>query len=393
MNGPNNDWFADGGLLAELTATSRDQLQRATVHATYPAGTNVFTFGRPADSLVFLVSGTARVFRPDGPDGVEVELARLSAGQTVGVAGFVDRHDRTPSVQAVTDVKVVQLPFSALESVLAADPHAGRVYRALSAFMQRALRDGDDARVAAELELSLGAKLLVTVITIQSGTLIATDVMQRAMNAVASSTVVLVGYLLFITAIGVTYTSITRLPRKNLGVTLKDWRPALKEALGATGGAVLLVTLAKWAIVSTIPEYAHVPVFDILDVTAGHGRSPIEQLQVVALSAVAYALAGGFQELYARGMLQGQLYRLTNSRFSNPWPAILISNVLFASIHVAWSTSLMVASFVGGLLWGWLYARRQTLVGVTVSHVVLGLWIGRIVNLFALFKFGPLAVG
>ena len=55
--------------------------------------------------------------------------------------------------------------------------------------------------------------------------------------------------------------------------------------------------------------------------------------------------------------------------------------------------SLMVASFFGGLLWGWLYSRERTLIGPTLSHVLLGLWIGRALNLFALFRFGPLALG
>jgi membrane protease YdiL (CAAX protease family) len=29
---------------------------------------------------------------------------------------------------------------------------------------------------------------------------------------------------------------------------------------------------------------------------------------------------------------------------------------------------------VPGLFWGWMFARQRSIVGVTVSHIVVGLW-------------------
>jgi membrane protease YdiL (CAAX protease family) len=33
-----------------------------------------------------------------------------------------------------------------------------------------------------------------------------------------------------------------------------------------------------------------------------------------------------------------------------------------------------VAAFVPGLFWGWMFAKQRSLVGVTVSHIAVGLW-------------------
>jgi membrane protease YdiL (CAAX protease family) len=32
-------------------------------------------------------------------------------------------------------------------------------------------------------------------------------------------------------------------------------------------------------------------------------------------------------------------------------------------------------AFLPGLFWGWLYSRHRTLIGVTISHILIGAWI------------------
>ncbi|MCB9742584.1 MAG: cyclic nucleotide-binding domain-containing protein [Alphaproteobacteria bacterium] len=390
---PSPRWFAEGELLGGAPVELRASLQEALEPVRFAPGELMMRFREPADHLLLLEEGEARVFRPDGPDGVEVELGRVGPGQTLGEQSFVVRGPRTASVVAATPTAGWRLPFSALDAALAAGPHAWGVYQTIARRMAEATARADEGRVAGAVELSLAAKLLITVISIQSGTLLLTGMMSALMKQVSSTTIMLVGYLLFITAIGVTYARSIRLPREAFGVTLSGWRPALREALLASAAVMLALVAVKWALVSWVPAYQGVPVFDVLDVTREHGRSDAEQLRVVGLSMLVYTLVGGFQELYARGMLQGQLYRFFSPRIEHPWPSILVSNLLFASIHVSWSASLTVFSFFGGLLWGWLYARRPTLLGPTVSHVLLGIWAGMALNVFALFRFGPLALG
>jgi hypothetical protein len=52
------------------------------------------------------------------------------------------------------------------------------------------------------------------------------------------------------------------------------------------------------------------------------------------------------------------------------------------------SFAFAAASFVAGLGWGWLSARQRSLVGVTVSHVLTGLFV-----LFVLFVLGSGVAG
>ena len=54
--------------------------------------------------------------------------------------------------------------------------------------------------------------------------------------------------------------------------------------------------------------------------------------------------------------------------------AILVANLMYAMLHLYMSVIFSLMVFIPGLLWGWLYARHRTLVGVTVSHALCGLF-------------------
>ena len=96
--------------------------------------------------------------------------------------------------------------------------------------------------------------------------------------------------------------------------------------------------------------------------------------------AAAYVVFAPLQELIYRGGVQGSLsHFLTGPR--REWLAIVGANIIFSAAHLYVSPGLAVMAFVAGLFWGWLYARQGTLVGVSVSHVLLGFWAFEVVDL------------
>ena len=60
--------------------------------------------------------------------------------------------------------------------------------------------------------------------------------------------------------------------------------------------------------------------------------------------------------------------------------SILLSNLLFSATHLHVSVKLALLVFPVGVFWGWLYNRHTTVIGIIVSHIIVGL--------FALFVVG-----
>ena len=48
--------------------------------------------------------------------------------------------------------------------------------------------------------------------------------------------------------------------------------------------------------------------------------------------------------------------------------------------HTYISLEFAIATFIPGISWGWLFQKQRSLVGVSVSHALIGLWIVFILN-------------
>ena len=117
-------------------------------------------------------------------------------------------------------------------------------------------------------------------------------------------------------------------------------------------------------LVHTVPDMMGAPVFEL---------SRSEDAVTVVVSAIAYAISAPVQEMVARSGMQSSFMMFLTSRHK-VWWSIFLSTFLFSSIHLHVSVILAVLVFPFGLFWGWLYARRPTLVGVSLSHVAIGLF-------------------
>ena len=52
--------------------------------------------------------------------------------------------------------------------------------------------------------------------------------------------------------------------------------------------------------------------------------------------------------------------------------SILVSDLVFAAAHAHISIAFAVAAFIPGLLWGWMFARTNSLIAVAASHFLIG---------------------
>lgn len=88
---------------------------------------------------------------------------------------------------------------------------------------------------------------------------------------------------------------------------------------------------------------------------------------------VLYGVFTALQEFVARGGTQSSLYAIFTGRHQR-WLAMAAPALLFAGFHLHLSLTYAVLVLIPGLFWGWLYDRQRSLLGVCLSHLLLGLW-------------------
>jgi CheY-like chemotaxis protein len=107
---------------------------------------------------------------------------------------------------------------------------------------------------------------------------------------------------------------------------------------------------------------------------SGHNPFPNQTLinwDYWSMTYVTYIVVAPLQEFIARGVFQNSVARLLVSKRSAFW-SILTTSVLFAALHLHTSIALGVAAFISSWLWGWMFARQRSLIGVGLSHFLIG---------------------
>jgi len=150
---------------------------------------------------------------------------------------------------------------------------------------------------------------------------------------------------------------VSKLSLKDFGVTLTGWKRSIVESLIVSAVFIgLLAYFKHWVCAH------HSGVFK---------ENHIFSLSYFNISYVTYILIAPLQEFVARGVVQGSLERLLDTRYKG-FVAILVTSFLFGALHMAHSLNLAIASFISSWVWGWMYCRQKNLTGVSLSHFLVG---------------------
>jgi membrane protease YdiL (CAAX protease family) len=90
------------------------------------------------------------------------------------------------------------------------------------------------------------------------------------------------------------------------------------------------------------------------------------------LTCMAYSVFAPVQEFIARGCFQTSFQNFLMGKY-RILIAIVISNLMFSMTHLHISIRFAFIAFIPGLFWGWQYARHKNLIGISISHIIIGL--------------------
>lgn len=166
------------------------------------------------------------------------------------------------------------------------------------------------------------------------------------------------------------------------GVTSQGWRKAIKESILYTLPLLPLIVLGKWILIQVIPSAHTVHLFTgIFSSSFAMMQQQNKHYLIIVMAMMfLYIILTPIQEFIARGVLQGCLQRFLIGKHT-ALLAIIASNLIFSTFHLYLSLGYALSAFIPGLFWGWLYARHKNLIGVSVSHIIIGGWTIYIVGL------------
>jgi len=249
--------------------------------------------------------------------------------------------------------------LSTLAYQVAAAIENARLFAKLKETIEDLKDKQDELNKSIKMRMEFGSIFISVVLMVSLYTLLITllhntDVGDNAIYAISRA----IEIVFVLTNVWLVFRS--KLPLQSFGITIKNAKKSIIESLIIS--AVLMAALAglKAYLVNNLPSF--------------HSETIISW-KYVGWDYVTYIIVAPLQEFLCRGILQNSIQRFLVGPLNWLW-AIVLTSSLFGVFHIHESIELGITAIIGGLLWGWMFVRHKTLIGVSINHFLIGNWLG-----------------
>ena len=379
MDESGRDW-RNNRLFGGIDPSLLERLAPLLAREHYPAGTAILREGDPSERLFLVERGRVAIHK-----GVEeLRIGEIPEGDYFGEMGLFTGEPRTTSASALEDTVILSLSREAInrfEQETGVDllraclkNHAEVLGDRLQGANEKAVESMRQQMHEYRIRVAFGS-LFANVIFLLFFYTSALDVLRRTTESAAATTWTSSALLIVMALMSAWIIRRSGFPLETFGFTLRRWQWVLWDALVWTVVFCAVVTAAKAVAVQFIDEFSGMAVIDPWVSPGGLWPTLAAYGLYVVLSPV--------QEFVGRGMLQGSLQQLLTGRFVT-LRAIVLSNAIFSISHQHLGVGYSLMVFLPGLFWGWMYHRHGSLLGVSVSHILIGLWVTGVLDLAAM---------
>jgi len=364
--------WQENGLLDNFTQRQLNEITPYIKNHEYKENQLIIEEGEEGDRLYMIERGTVEIYKDD------ITLTHLITGQHFGVMALLDKSTRSANVKTVTPTQLKSIDLKALKALSdnAEDSIFFKILQNHLHNQQDILRTMNVANIhetkqklaEAKKNLSFSSFFLFTL-----GLLIfymfIMGIFLEWKESIHTAFYLSCAVPLMLTILGIAayrYTQNSGYPPAFFGISTAKWKADIKESFIWTVPFLVLVTLVKWFQVQYVEAYQGESIID-LDRIFQH------DLKWVLLFFGLYVLFCPIQEFITRGVYQTGLKNLFTGKQAT-FRAILLSNLLFSSFHLLFNLYFAFITLIPGIFWGYLYDRQKTLVGVSFSHILIGLY-------------------
>lgn len=334
-------------------------------------------------SFYYLIEGNVKIVKHSGKK--THTIATLTEGESIGEMVLIDNAPRSASAIALTPCQLYKFDIDQLNNNPDLTPILNTISSNISKKIANRLRYTNNVTLEALKSKFVMSIFFIRIIILLSLYALSLSLIEHSKQYFTSTTFLSVGLIVIFTLVIFSIIRQSGNPYRFYGFTMENALKNFLEAVVFTIPILLTVLCLKWIAITYVPSLHHLTLFDHTAIFSKGSRSFSWDSYFLFMSL--YALFCPVQEFIVRGCIQTSLQSLmegTKNRVK--WNAILISNLLFASAHSHTSLGFALSVFIPGLFWGWLYDRQRSLIGVSISHILIGVWSAFIVGFENIFR-------
>jgi CRP-like cAMP-binding protein len=329
------------------------------------------------NAMCFLIDGRAEIFKKDQVTNNQHKIAFLEKGSCIGEMEFIENAPRSATAIVVEPSRLFVVDLNSFVEPTEYQDIKNKIISNLSSTIVHRLEKTDFFVVnqlenrlkLAKFQMDNGQLMLAfLVITSIYGLLltILVGLKQYLTSTTPISTVVLSTY--FITLIVIVYRSGRQLDF--FGLRFLHPIKTIFWAIVYSIPLLILPVIIKYYLIKSVREFNHLPLFNPFA-----GQAANISTKAFMLTVAVYILFCIVQEFIVRGCLQSTVKSfLLGSEFRRRWLAIISANAIFSVIHAHLTFGFSLLMFLVGIFFGWLFDKQKNLLGVSISHIILGTW-------------------
>ncbi len=368
-------------LFKELTDNQIERLREISYEQKINAGDIFIHEGKVEQRFYLITEGEIEIIKKNGDR--YYPLAKLNSGEIVGEMALFENSARSASAKAIVNSSVICFDLEKIKY----DENYLDIYAKFTAYfgdkISKRLRYTNEVTVEVLKERLAIGNFAVNIIAITTLYAISLQMLQKLKSYMSNSTVVTIIVLSMFCYFIISMMLKSGYPLKTFGITTENWKKSIIESIIYTIPFLILIMAIKYSLILFVPRLNNIPLFDP---TAIFKTAADVNMKVYFAALFGYIIFVPIQELIVRSGIQSALQKfLSGSKFKTRWSAIILSNILFAGGHSHISAGFALSVFLPGIFWGWLYAKQNSLIGVSISHILIGVWAAFIVGFENIF--------
>ncbi len=356
-------------LFSDVTPEQIRAVAACALVENHPAGSIIIEEDAPSDYFYLIVDGAVDIYREEK----HLLLESLSTGAVFGLLSIIENKPRSATVETQVPSTLIKLDLHYIAKSL---PQGKDIYNAIvinhindlatiirstNSLAIQSMKTGIDEF---KKRISVGNFFSSAILIVAGYSFFA----RLALDYVKSlkTTTFVTSALLAVSAVIVVFMMrSTPYSWTDYGFTLKNWRSSLADTLVKTAIFIALLTVMKWIL--TVTEFMPAPVFSF----------PFFQRYSFGFAlgiAVTYSLFCVLQEIILRSALQHSLIHFLTGRFAKT-RIIATTTLIAAATHLHMKSLVFpLLIIVPNIFWCLLYDKHRSLLCVSVSHILIGVW-------------------
>jgi membrane protease YdiL (CAAX protease family) len=337
------------------------------------AGETIITENSTDIDIFIIIKGSLNLIKMGKKEHI---IATLYTNEYFGEMAVIDQNPRSVSVVAASDCKLLKIDMTRISTAPEYQIIYKKLLQSISATISSRLRFNNELKVVEmEKKLLFGyfIFMLLTVVSIYN--LMQVSVFRYFTGG--DGTTVSFFTITFFSVSCFLFVIKSKLGWSEFGFSRHQLGRKCLQAILYTLPIMALAVMIKigWLMWKDIPVWGNIFSPDNLFISM---HKPFDLTEYLILMFV-YALFCIPQEFVGRGVFQTVFTKFLNK--PSPWGVIIVSNLVFAAVHIHKSFIFALAAFIPGLFLGYLFYKQQSVISVSISHALIGIWVVFIIGL------------